>query len=159
MAKNPTTMEILRRLTKNTNKHGEIKGKNKKDTKRLRATCLHHKVNKHNKPKATIFSNDGEFCNCLMCKASFPAKFYSNQEISERLDDMIEMNEQCKYIAVATGAGDDIVNYYVQLNVLLSSYKKNTKKLRDIAEKQDRVGKKKKHNRGGSSAYGSWSQK
>ena len=152
--------KILRRYTNAINKKGELKGSNKKETKSLRGGCVHHKYNKHGNPKATIFINDGSTCNCTLCKGSFPAVFYDNKSIHDIVDEMVELNNHNKYIAVASNAGEEVVEYFSMIGSMLAFYPKNSKKVRNVAQKQDNVKKKKKHhNGGGSSAYGSWNQK
>lgn len=150
------------KVTKSIDKKGRLKGSNKKETKVLKGLCPHHRINKNGKVKPTIFSNDGEYCICTMCGAKFPAKFFTNDEIKTLVNDMKEMNNQNKYTAVATNSGDNMVDFFSQFGVMLQSYKKNTKKLRNVAEKQGNVRNKKKNKNGGgngSSMYGSWGQK
>ena len=149
------------KVTKSINKKGKLKGHNKKETKMLKGICPHHRINKHGKVKPTIFSNDGEYCICTMCGAKFPAKFFTNDEIKTLVNDMEEMNNQNKFTSVATNSGDQMVDYFGQFGVMLKVYKKNAKKLRNVAEKQGNVRNKKKNKNGGSgsSMYGSWGQK
>lgn len=153
MAKRTKSVEMV---SKCVNKKGRLKGKNKKETKVLIGSCPHHRYNKHGKIKPTIFSNDGEYCICTMCGAKFPASFYSNGEIGSIVGAMRQMNDQNKFTAVATNAGNEMNDYFSQFGVMLQYYKKNTKKLRNVAEKQGRVKDKKKRNNNGSSMYGSW---
>ena len=150
------------KVTKSINKKGVLKGHNKKETKTLRGICPHHRVNKHGKVKPTIFSNDGEYCICTMCKAKFPAKFFNNAEMSDIISTMKEFNNHNKFTSVATNSGDQMIDYFGQFGVMLESYKKNAKKVRNVAEKQGNVkNKKKNRNNGGSgsSQYGSWGQR
>ena len=74
---------------------------------------------------------------------------------------MKEMNNHNKFTSVATNSGDQMIDYFGQFGVMLESYKKNTKKVRNVAEKQGNVKNKKKNRNGsnGSSQYGSWGQK
>ena len=147
------------KVTKSINKKGKLKGHNKKETKMLKGICPHHRINKHGKVKPTIFSNDGEYCICTMCGAKFPAKFFTNDEIKTLVNDMEEMNNQNKFTSVATNSGDQMVDFFGQFGVMLQNYKKNTKKLRNVAEKQGNVRNKKNRNAENSSMYGSWGQK
>ena len=153
--------KIVKRISTATTKKGVIKGKNKKETKALIGGCVHHRLTKHGKLKSSIIIPDGEECHCTLCEGTFPARFYTNQEIREIVEAFIELNNQNKFTAVATNAGEEVVDYYVQAGMIASSYYKNSKKLRNVGEKQDNVKKKKnRHNdNSGSSAYGSWSQK
>lgn len=155
MAKNQIVLQTTRAITKK----GKLKGKNKKETKVLRAACPHHKFNKHGKLKNTIWNNDGEYCVCTLCNKKFPASFFSDDNIDNVVEGMEELNNQNKFTAVATNAGDDAVKFYAETGVILSKYKKMSKKTKSLAEKQSRVKNKKKKNRyTGSSMYGSWEQ-
>lgn len=148
----------IMKVTRSINKKGKLKGHSKKETKVLKGICPHHRLNKHGKVKPTIFSNDGEYCICTMCGYKFPAKFYTNGEIKNLVGEMKEMNNHNKFTSVATNSGDQMIDYFGQFGVMLESYAKNTKKLRNVAEKQGSVKNKKnrKNNNSGSSQYGSW---
>ena len=155
--------KMVMKVTKSLNKKGKLKGNTKKETKTLIGVCTHHKLNKKGRVKPTIFSNDGEYCICTMCGKKLPAKFYTNQEIGDIVGEMEMLNNQNKYTSVAINAGDKTVDYFCQMGSMLTSYKKNSKKVRNVAEKQNNVKTKKKgkgNNGGnGSSMYGSWGQK
>ena len=153
--------KILSRYTNALNKKGVLKGRNKKETRALKGGCPHHRINKHGKVKSSIIIKDGTTCVCTMCGAEFPAVFYNNNSINDIVDNMIELNNHNKFIAVAANAGDEMIELFSQTGVILQSYKKASKKNRNLAEKQDNVKKKnnKHNNRNGSSALGSWNQK
>lgn len=156
--KSSTKSKAVMQVTKSLNKKGKLKGKNKKETKMLKGMCPHHKLNKHGKVKPTIFSNDGESLICELCGARFPGHFFSNSEIKEIVEDMEVLNNQNKFMAVAIGAGEGTVDFFAQMGVALKSYKKNSKKLRNVAEKQNKV-KKKSKSASGSANYGSWGRR
>lgn len=149
-------IKSVEQISKSVSKKGRLKGKNKKETKALIGMCPHHKYNKHGKIKPTIFSNDNEYCICSMCGKKFPASFYKNEELGEIVGAMSQLNNQNKYTAVATNAGTEMNDYFAQMGVMLMHYKKNSKKVRNVAEKQGRVKEKKKRTSNGSSMYGSW---
>ena len=77
---------------------------------------------------------------------------------------MKELNNQAKFLSIATNSGEEMSALFSKTGVLLGIYKKNYKKLRKIAEKQSNItgGKKGKKNKnkgnGGTSsdAFGSW---
>ena len=69
---------------------------------------------------------------------------------------MKEMNNQAKFMSIATNAGDQMSDYFATMGSMLVSFKKNAKKLRTVAEKQGSVREKKKKRNQGSSMYGSW---
>ena len=151
---------VTNKVSKSITKNGKIKGRNKKETKTLKALCTHHRRNKHGKLKAMIFSPDGENCVCPACKGKFPASFYSNDDIKDTITPIEELNQQNKYTAVAINAGNETINFFCQFEVMLKHYPKMAKKVRNVAEKQGQVKDKKNKNRGkGSSMYGSWSSR
>ena len=140
-------------------KKGRLKGKNKKETKALKNACMHHKITRKGKLKPAYFIQDND-CVCTMCGHRFPASFFSNDEVDSRLDDMIEMNDQLKYLTIAVDGGNEAAEYASSLGVNLGRFKKQYKKARNIAKKQNDV-KRKKHKKRytGSSQYGSWSSR
>lgn len=146
------------KVTKCLNKKGKLKGSNKKETKLLKGVCPHHKINKKGKVVPQIFNN-GDYCICTMCQYKFPASFYTNDEIKDTVSDMKEMNNQAKFMSVATNSGDNMIDYFGQFGAMLESYTKNAKKLRNVAEKQGTVKSKKKKRNNGSNMYGSWGQR
>lgn len=150
--------KIVMQISKSVTKKGKLKGHNKKETKVLRAMCPHHKLNKHGKLKATIWVNDGEYCVCTLCNKKFPGNFYEENEISKIVNEMEELNNQNKFSAVATNAGEDAIRFFAESGVMLSKYKKMSKKTKNLAAKQNSMKNKKKNGRnyGGSSMYGSW---
>ena len=152
-------------ITNNLNKHGEIKGKNKKESKKLKAACPHHKVNKKGKVRPTI-ANDNGVCYCKMCGAQFRAPLYDNKELSSIVGKYRGVLEQSKFITQSYELGEDMVGFFANANIYASETKKQYKKIRKIAEKRDRIKKKSKKNRNGggfngnsSDNFGSWGQK
>lgn len=144
-------------VTKAINKKGEIKGKNKKETKMLKAICPHHKYNKHGKLKPTIYNDSKGSCYCRLCGQKFPSKLLELSEVKDMVEGLEELNSQAKFTSVAIGAGASTVEYYAQLGAALSTYKKSYGKLKEVAERQNKVKtKKNKKNSGGSNQYGSW---
>lgn len=151
------TNSVVMQTTKAINKKGKLKGKNKKETKVLRNACPHHRINKHGKLKSTIWTNESEYCVCTLCNKKFPAHFFKDEEIDTVVEGIEELNNQNKFTAVSTNAGEDAVKYYAQMGVMLGKYRKMSKKTKALAEKQNNVHKKKNKNRNtGSSMYGSW---
>lgn len=151
---------IVAKITKSLNKKGKLKGSNKKETKMLKQSCVHHKITKRGKIKKTFYiSNDG-MCTCTLCGARFPANFFKDEEINQICDDFSELNNQNKFIATAANAGNDAQKYFSEVSVMLAKYKKLAKKTKKLAAKQDQIKQKKKKNAfSGSSMYGTWSQR
>ena len=155
MANIPVIMEI----SKSLNKKGEIRGRSKKETKKLRAMCTHHKYNKKMKLKPAIFNTNDGYCVCTLCGKRFPTKLFDDNELKGIVGDMKTINEQAKYMSVAIGGGKEAVDYFTKTGAVLQSYQKNYKKIRFIAQKQSKIHGKKKNKRNvatGSSQFGSW---
>lgn len=151
-------VDVIRVTTDSLNKKGKIKGKNKKEERVKRGACVHHKYNKKNKVKPDCDNEKGK-CHCRMCDARFRHKPYSDDEVVKNLNPVKEMNNQLKFVAVATNAGPEAIRYASQLGAMLECFRKNYKAVISIAIKQDRVKKKGKKNKSnsGSAALGSWS--
>jgi hypothetical protein len=153
-------LKVVYQTTKVLNKKGEIKGKNKKETKSLKGACPHHKYNKKMKMKPTIFRTGDDYAICEACGARFPVKVFEDEELNARVKSFEEMNNQAKYIAVAVGAGNEAADYFSKLGSIIKPFQKHYKKIRTVAQKKNSINKKKnkKGNRiaGGSAQYGSW---
>lgn len=153
--------KLLVKITSMLNKHGEIKGKDKKETKALKGSCPHWKINKKGK-KVTNIKIIGDYGICKACGAKIPLHLYSNDEVKKTVNGFRDLNNQAKFLSIATNSGDEMVGLFSKQGVLLNLYKKNYKKIRKIAEKQDSLkkGKKKNKNKGNggasSDAFGSW---
>lgn len=152
------SFKVVQKITKSVTKHGKIKGHNKKETKLLKGICPHHRVNKKGKQVPTIYNN-GDYCICTMCGEKFPADFYQKDEYKNILRDVREMNNQAKFMAVATNSGEKTVSYFCQFGGMLSSYSKMFKRVTHVAAKQGSVKSKKKKHNNGSNQYGSWGQR
>lgn len=142
--------------TENLNKNGNYKGHNKKEKRTLIGACPHHKYSKKGKLKPLIFNNGDGTCICTACNARFPAKFYEKSDVKSIVHDMITLNNQDKYMAVAIGADSKTVEYFCQMGVGLKNYAKSHSKIQKVAENQSTIKKKKKKRSMGSAQYGSW---
>lgn len=152
--------KAIEEVTKATNKKGKLKGKNKKETKVLKAVCPHHKISKKGKIKPTTFRSSDGMCICSMCGAKFPARFYKDDDVDRIVGDMETLNNQSKYMSTAIGAGPKSIDYFCNMGAELSTYGKSYRKIREVADKRGRAKqKKRKRTFGGSSEYGSWSMR
>lgn len=150
---------IVAKLTEKTNKKGVIRGNNKKETKSLRAMCVHHRINKKGKIKPTI-SAAGDRCECKMCGNKFPTKILKQDRLMEIYSPLKGYVNQAKFMAVAGDLGDEVTNFLCKFSVDLEKFPKVYRKIASAVEKKDSV-KKKRHNKhgnnnSGSSSYGSW---
>lgn len=146
---------VVMNITRNVNKKGKLKGKNKKETKFLKASCPHNKITKSGKLKSTVSINDN-YCICELCGKRFPASFYDDSEIKNVVNSMIELNNQNKFTATAANCGEETVKYFSNMGVILDSYKKRSKKTRNLAKKTSAMKKKKHGNNNNYNSYGSW---
>lgn len=154
--------KLVTKITAMLNKKGKIKGKDKKETKTAKASCPHWKLNKKGKQVPNI-DVIGDYAICRGCGAKIPLQFYDNDHVKEIIGNMTELNNQAKFLSVATNSGEEMLGMFSKAGVLLALYKKQYKKIRKIAEKQSNItgkkGKKNKNKNGGgtsSDAFGSW---
>lgn len=152
---------VIATITNSLNKHGEIKGANKKEKKNLKAMCPHHKITKKGKIKPTV-SNDGNgTCKCEMCGHEFTTHLFTKDETKENTGKFVEMLDQARYMAQAADLGKDTNMYLAKLSVDVSHFNKVYGKIKHVVERSDNMKKKKKghrnnNNGGGSSNYGGW---
>lgn len=149
---------VVQVISENLNKHGEIKGHDKKETKNLKAMCMHHKISKKGRVKPTIINHGDGRITCTMCDHEFPAPTYSDQELETAVSDFQKLLDHAKFMAVAADFGKDTSNYLAFLSVQVNNFSKTYRKMKKVAEKAENI-KKKKNGKGsnsGSQQYGSW---
>lgn len=138
------------------NKHGELKGKNKKETKVIKDTCMHHKVGKKGKLKSRV-NVTGETAHCTMCDQDFPATIYTKEDRRRIITDYREFLNNTKFMAAGIGAGEDTQRFLAESAVSIDNVNNINKKCSKIIRKQDQIAKKKKKNKDtGNSKLGSW---
>lgn len=142
--------------TQKLNKHGELRGKNKQETKIIKDTCMHHKIGKKGKVKARI-DLDGNQAHCTMCDHEFTATPYSSEDRKRIIGDMWDLTDQTKFMAAAVGADENTQRTIAEFAVGINNIKRINKKLTKIVEKEDMVNKKRKKNKNSSQQLGSWS--
>ena len=145
-------------INKHLTKKGKLKGRNKKETKQLKAGCMHHKITRRGKLKPAYFIQDDQ-CVCRLCHHKFPAKFLEKHEVDDIFDGMTELVDQYKYLTVALNAGSAAQDFAAQFSMNIPKIKKGYKKVTNIAKKQTKIRKKKHKKYNGSSQYGSWSSR
>lgn len=150
-------IESVEIITKKLNKKGKLKGKNKKETKMLKAVCPHHHYNKKHKLIPDIRNDGHGHCICLKCGAVFKAGWYDNDELHALTDDAKEFLNAGKFASVATHAGSKAVDVFTKATVAMEESAKVYKKIRKIGKKSESIHKKKKKNNYGGGQYGSWS--
>ena len=149
---------VIAIIKENTNKHGKIRGKTKKQTKVLRGACVHHTLNNKGKVKPTITNDGKQTCTCRMCGASFKGRPYNKEEVVNKFKGAKEVVNQAKYLAVAVNAGNDAIRFFSEMGSMLELAPKNYRKIGSIAEKAESVRNKKKKKKNGSdfSSMGGW---
>lgn len=148
-------------VTNSLNKHGEIRGDSKKETKNLKAMCPHHKVTKKGKIKPTVINDGRGTCICEMCGHRFPTKLYSSEDTHAAVDAVTTILDQARFMAEAADLGKDTKMYLARTSVDIAHLPKTYGKIRHVTEKNDAIKKHKKKNRGnevrgGSESYGAW---
>lgn len=150
------------KVTESLNKSGRIKGKNKKETKVLRAICGHHKINKKGKLKPQIYNNGTGECTCELCERTFRTKLFTDEMVNEIIDNAMELADQGEFIAISTDAGEEAVNAFAEFKVALINLGKAYRRVRQLAQKQDKIknknrrGKDGRNDKDSSAAYGGW---
>lgn len=155
-------IKVVSAVSKSINKHGKIKGKNKKETKYLTRACTHHKYNRKGKLKPAFINNAEGECVCELCGRSFPTKPETKDNVKKLINPIRELADQAATGAVAGGLGEKAIDKLVTIKVLLAEFPKDYSKIMKAISKEDNIKKKKKHNNnggGGSSQYGGWSHK
>lgn len=152
-----STVQIV---TNSLNKHGEIRGDNKKETKNLKAMCPHHKITKKGKIKPTVYNDGNGTCTCEMCGHKFPTHLFDKDEIGKIVGKMTQTLDQARYMAEAADLGKETKAYLAQTSVSVSHFPKTYGKIKHVVEKSENTKKKKNRNRnggrGGSESYGGW---
>ena len=151
---------VIVMLSEHVNKRGELRGKDKKETKTLKSMCVHHRLNKKGKVKPRIGVDNGR-CTCEMCGHKFGTRILKHDDVRKIVKPLVELVDQSKYMTVAGDLGDEATNYFCKLAVELDKFPKAYGKVADAVQKKDSVKKKKNKNRkghggSGSSSYGSW---
>lgn len=150
--------KLIEYHTQKLNKHGELKGRNKRETKLIKDTCLHHKIGKKGKVKSRIDLN-GSKAHCTMCDHDFIVTPYDRETRKEVIDNMWEFTDQTKFMAAAVGADENTLRTLGEFSVGLDNINRINKVLTKIVKKEDMLSKKKKKNKNSSQELGDWSVK
>lgn len=149
---------IVATITANLNKHGEIKGSNKKETKNLKAMCPHHKETKKGKNKAMVWNNGDGSLKCTMCDNRVPTDLKSKEDVKKTISPTQDLLSQARYMTVAADLGKEEQAYFARLSVDLANFPKVYGRVKHIVEKRENMRKRKKKNgnRNNSGVYGGW---
>ena len=115
-------IKSLEMVSKAVNKKGKLKGKNKKETRGLKAICPHNRYNKKGKMRPTIVNNNDGTCTCALCGATFSTKIYKGDMLKDAIQPFKALNDQAKYMAAASGAGAKAIDYFAQTGAMLANY-------------------------------------
>ena len=151
--------QIVTQVTKSLNKHGEIRGKNKQQTKSLRAACPHHKITNKGKIKPTIVNRGDGTCYCTMCNRQFTTRLFTDDELGKVTGNFRSVLDQARFMATAADLGKDTTEYLTRISVDASLFKKTYGRIKKVVQKSNDVRSKKNKNRskgGGSESYGGW---
>lgn len=144
-ALNLSGVNPVQTITEHTNKKGKLTG-SKKEVKALRSICTHHVMTKKGKLKPQLHDEGNKYCQCPICRERIRTAFYSDQEYDAARNPFKEIASQEKFLAQATGAGKQTMEEILTLNVAIDRNKKLYQNLRAVAEKKDKIKKKKKNN-------------
>lgn len=150
---------LVATVTNKLNKHGEIKGDNKKETKNLRAMCPHHKYNKKGKIKPTVYNDGNGTITCTMCNAKIPTHVLNSDELGKITGKFKTVLDQARYMAQASDLGNETQQFLARLSVDTAQFTKTYGKIRHVVERSENMKKKNKknhNNASGSNNYGSW---
>lgn len=146
-------------VTNSLNKHGEIKGRDKKETRNLRAMCPHHKITRKGKIKPAVYNDGNGTCTCEMCGHKFPTHLFDKDETSKIVGKVTQLLDQSRYMAEAANLGKETKRYLAETSVSVSHLPKTYGKIKRVVEKSENTKKRKNKNnrgRGGSETYGGW---
>lgn len=146
-------------ITASRNKHGEIRGENKKETKNLKAICTHHYRNKKGKIKAAIINDGNGICTCELCGHRFPTKLYQKDDVDKQVGKVRELVDQSKFMVQSADLGKEGLHYLCTLSTYLTKFPKYYGKVKHTVEKSENTKKRKNKNRNsnsGSESYGGW---
>lgn len=141
-------------VTDALNKKGKLKGKNKKQTKILKASCVHHRYTKRMHIKTTA-KPIGSSLICTACNAEIAKQFFTKDRVKDVCADLREIVEQGKYLSVACNTSNETINYFSRFAVELKMFPKAYMRLSEIANNRGKI-KKKKSEISGSRQYGAW---
>lgn len=142
-------------VTKALDRYGKLKGKNKKETKILKYSCVHHRYNRKGTKVKTTARSVGNTLVCSACKQEIAKQFFAKDQVKDICRELREVVEQGKYLAVACNTSAETINYFSKFAVELHMFPKAYTRLAEIANNRGKV-KKKKKDMSGSRAYGSW---
>lgn len=144
--------DITKIITESLNKHGEIKGNGKKDTKNKKAICNHHRYNKKGKVKPMIWNDGAGKATCDACGHSFPTSLYGKDKTHKITKEFVTMLDQKRYLAQAADLGEDVKYYLATLSLNASHFEKVSNNIERVVAKQEQAKHKKK--KSGNRDYG-----
>ena len=142
-------------VTRVLDRKGRLKGKNKKQTKILKYSCVHHKYNKKMNKVKTTAKKVGNSLICSACGAEISKQFFPKNQVKDICNELQEIVQQAKFLSVACGTSPDTINFFSKFSVELSMFPKAYKRLSEIANNRGKM-KKKKNDYSGSRQYGAW---
>jgi hypothetical protein len=158
---NGKNFDTIVMVTNSLNKHGEIRGASKKETKNLRALCPHHKLNKKGKKKPTVSNNGNGLCTCEMCGSSFTTHLYNKDELDKIVGKINNVLSQARYIVASADLGKEAEQFFARTSVEMAQLPKAYSKIKNAVERSENLKKKKKgkdknYSGSGSENYGGW---
>ena len=148
--------DLVKEITLHTSKNGKIHG-SKKEKQTIRDACPHNRyVNKRMTKKNPYVRSDGKGrCYCKICKQTFKASFFNDEEVNKRTNNFSEMVTQAALLNQAIDGGNESANFIASLNIGVKRFPKLYKRLSSVSAKKDKMHKKK--NKTQTTSYGGWS--
>lgn len=136
-------IDIIELMESHTNNKGKIVG-TKKEKKVLKDCCCHFLKSKKGKlkPRTELLNKQ---LRCRTCGNLIRPSYYSDNEVDKRFDAVDEVLSQGQLVAVASGAGNKVLQNFAEAKMHNRKARNDYKKVRNIAEKNEKSKKQKKN--------------
>lgn len=142
-----TGVDPVRLVTKHLTKKGKLTGASKKEKRIIRDVCPHHTFTRKENLRTWLEPDGKKRLRCPICGESFPAAYFEEHEVRERVRSVKEIASQAKMLAVAVGSDKRTVQQVSEFNLHLGMFPKLYGNLAAISKKKDKNKKKKKEKR------------
>ena len=139
-------------------KKGKLRAGSKKEKKILKGACTHHFLSKNDRVKPAYYNDGRGYCTCNICGHTWPAKMKPKDKVESAIGPVRELNDQLKTLAQAMNADKKTIGYVSEFGSMIELFPPFYERIKTVAEKNDRV-KKKKKNKGSSDggvSFGAW---
>lgn len=102
--------DVIKAVTENRAKHGQIKvrgEKGKKKTKALKRMCVHHYYTKKNKLAIALNPDKNGNLRCSACGKIVSATAFNEADVMKNAEKMTNIMDRIAYLAIEAGHGDE----------------------------------------------------